>query len=94
MSTTTKHIIVKGKVQGVFYRKFAKQKAIALDIKGWVKNAENGDVEIFAQGSKDAIEQMAKWCWQGSPKAEVKDVEIKDAQPEAGITDFSVRHYI
>lgn len=92
MSIIAKHITVKGEVQGVFYRKFTKEKAIELDIKGWVKNAYNGDVEIFAQGNADAIEQLAKWCWQGSPKSEVRDVEIKHARPEPGITEFFIQH--
>ena len=92
MGITAKHIIVKGKVQGVFYRKFTKQKALELGVYGWVKNAANGDVEIFAQGNEASIEQLAAWCWQGSPKSVVESVEMEDAQPEAGITEFSIRH--
>lgn len=92
MSTTAKHIIVKGKVQGVFYRKFTKQKAIELGLKGWVKNTDNGDVEILAQGNKEAVEQLSEWCRQGSPKAEVKDVEVKDIEPDPGLERFSIQH--
>lgn len=92
MSTIAKFIIVKGKVQGVFYRKFTKQKAIELGVKGWVKNSNNGDVEIFAQGDEDTVEQLIAWCWQGSPKANVENVILKDARPVAGTREFSIEH--
>ena len=92
MNLTAKHILVKGKVQGVFFRKSAKQIAADLNISGWVKNTDDGDVEIFAQGDSNAIDQLIKWCKQGPPKAEVEDVEVKDATPDYSIKNFSVEY--
>ncbi len=87
-----KHIIVKGKVQGVFFRKYTRQRAVELNIYGWVKNTENGDVEIFAQGNKDEIEQLINWCRQGSPKANVENVAANDAEPDIGLAGFYIHH--
>jgi acylphosphatase len=92
MNLTAKHILVKGKVQGVFFRKYVRQKANDLDITGWVKNTEQGNVEIFAQANKDAIEKLIAWCWQGPPKANVEDIEIKDAAMDKSINNFSIEY--
>lgn len=89
MNLTAKHIVVKGKVQGVFFRKHTKQFAEQLYITGWVKNTDEGHVEIFAQATEIILEQLILWCKQGPPKAEVKDVEIKDAKP-----DNSIKHFV
>ncbi|HEX5155424.1 MAG TPA: acylphosphatase [Parafilimonas sp.] len=91
-SLTAKHIVVKGEVQGVFFRKTAKQVAEALNITGWVKNTEEGNVEIFAQASEDKIAQLTEWCKQGPPRAEVEDVEVKDAKPDQNIKQFSIAY--
>ena len=92
MNLTAKHILVKGKVQGVFFRKNTRQIAEALDIMGWVKNTDDGDVEIFAQGDESKIEQLLSWCKQGPPRDDVKDVEIIDERPDISIKKFSVQH--
>jgi acylphosphatase len=90
MNITAKHIVVKGKVQGVFFRKHAKQKAQELSITGWVRNTDNGNVEILAQGAEDAMAQFIQWCKDGSPKAEVSDVEVNQAWPNPNLKDFSI----
>jgi acylphosphatase len=90
MNITTKHIVVKGKVQGVFFRKHTKQKAEALNITGWVRNTDSGHVEILAQGTEDAITQFIQWCKEGSPKAEVSNVDVTSAWPNPGLKSFSI----
>jgi acylphosphatase len=92
MNLTAKHILVKGKVQGVFFRKYVKQKANDLNITGWVKNTEQGNVEIFAQANNDAIEKLIAWCRHGPPKAIVEGVEIKDAAIDNSIRNFSIEY--
>lgn len=92
MSLTAKHILVKGKVQGVFFRKYTRQMATDLKISGWVKNTDEGHVKIFAQGNEDAINRLAEWCWKGSPNAHVTSVEIKNANPDMQLKHFSVEH--
>lgn len=92
MGVTAKHIIVKGKVQGVFFRKYAKQKATELGLNGWAKNTVSGDVEIFVQGNKEAVNIFLEWCGQGSPRSNVEKVESRDAATETNLSNFSV-HY-
>ena len=92
MSIIAKHIIVKGKVQGVFFRKYTQQKAVELSLKGWVKNRHDGNVEIFAQGDEEMIKQLLAWCWQGSPKSNVEAVESHDAGTNMQLNSFSVRY--
>ncbi len=90
MSLTAKHILVKGKVQGVFFRKTAKQVADELHVAGWVKNTDEGHVEILAQATKEAMEKLIKWCRQGPPKADVIDVIINDAELNNSIKEFYI----
>jgi acylphosphatase len=72
----TVHLIIKGKVQGVFYRASAKDVANELGIKGWVKNMPDGNVEILASGNKDQLEKFIDWCRQGPKRAAVKEIII------------------
>ena len=74
----TVSITVSGRVQGVFYRQSTKELAIALNIKGQVKNTPDDTVEIIATGEAEQIEQFIKWCRSGPPKAQVTNVEVKE----------------
>lgn len=92
MSQIAKHILVKGKVQGVFFRKNAKQLAAELNILGWIKNTDEGHVEILAQADKNAVEQFIQWCWQGPPRADVEKVETEDAAINNDLKRFSIEY--
>jgi acylphosphatase len=85
----TVHLIISGKVQGVFYRATAKEIADQLGVRGWVKNAREGHVEIMANGNAAAIQRFIAWCRQGPPKAIVDDVSIAE-QEEMQFTGFAV----
>ena len=74
----TVFIRVTGKVQGVFYRKSAKDAARVLGVTGWVRNEDDGSVSIEASGTPDAIAKLIEWCRQGSPRAVVTDVKAED----------------
>ncbi len=78
----TKHIIVSGKVQGVFFRKHTKQSAIENSIKGWVKNLPNESVEIMAQGNKEDLEKFIDYCSKGPLNANVQHVKISETEAE------------
>lgn len=67
-------IIVKGNVQGVFFRDFVKQQAQDLNIEGTVQNAHDGTVIINACGTTDKLEDFIDALYQGSPKASVEEV--------------------
>jgi acylphosphatase len=74
------HIKVYGKVQGVFFRKYARQAAMALQLKGWVRNMSDGSVEIMVEGDSERLEQFSGWCYQGSPESLVERVEKTEAE--------------
>ena len=74
----TYSITISGKVQGVFFRQTARERASALGISGSVKNNDNGEVKIIATGTKDQLDDFLNWCRQGPPKAIVDNVNFKE----------------
>jgi len=85
----TVHLVIKGKVQGVFFRATAKDVAQALDLKGWVKNTPEGDVEVLATGDEDAIRQFIEWSKRGPDKAVVSSVAVTSLN-EKSFDDFRI----
>jgi acylphosphatase len=72
----TSQIRVKGKVQGVYFRVSAKQKAMNLGINGFVKNEPDGSVFLEVEGDDDAVSDMVKWCKNGPALARVSRIEV------------------
>ena len=68
-------IIVRGKVQGVFYRQSTKEKANELNVSGTVRNLPDGSVYILATGDSEQLNALVEWCWQGPRRARVTDVQ-------------------
>lgn len=85
----TLHIIVKGKVQGVFFRASAKEVADTCGVKGWVRNTEEGDVEIMVSGTEHNLQAFVDWCRKGPNKAVVSDVFIT-TEKETDFGEFKV----
>ncbi len=73
-------ITVRGKVQGVWFRKYAQDKAVQLQLTGTVRNTSEGDVAIVATGSEDQLADFIEWCWMGSPKSKVTSVTVEDKE--------------
>ena len=80
---------VKGKVQGVGFRYSAIRQADSLMIKGWVRNAANGDVEVWAEGLPEKLELFLKWLRKGPQFSRVDSVEMEDRAPQ-GYRSFDV----
>ncbi len=70
------HLFVSGRVQGVFYRHFAIQKARQLGLSGWIRNRLDGRVEAVVIGPEKKLDRMLIWFWQGSPLAKVGKITI------------------
>lgn len=70
------HILVAGKVQGVFFRSGTKKIADKCKVKGWVKNTEDGRVEAVLEGEKENVEKVIKWAKRGPFLANVHDLKI------------------
>ncbi|KEG11301.1 acylphosphatase [Trypanosoma grayi] len=69
------NIFVSGRVQGVFYRNHTRRAAQARGVRGWVRNLPDGRVEVMAEGSRAAVDDLVKWCHVGSPKSRVDAVD-------------------
>lgn len=76
------NILVKGRVQGVFFRASACDVANQLGVKGFVRNEPNGTVYIEAEGEKTSLEKFITWCKSGPPRAVVKNVEVSETSPK------------
>ena len=85
-------IVVFGKVQQVFFRKYVEDLAISLDITGYVKNLDDGSVEVIAEGEDSDIEELIKFCNSGPNGSEVTKVEVKDEEYVGKFEDFSIRY--
>jgi len=70
------HIIVKGLVQGVFFRATTKEVARSLGLTGWVRNVDDDKVEIMVEGEEEQIKKLIEWSWEGPPAAKVEDVKV------------------
>ena len=77
MKSARAHVIVTGKVQGVFYRMNTEHKANELGLKGWVRNKPDGTVEAVFEGPEDKVEEMVEWCRKGPIGSKVEDVRIE-----------------
>jgi acylphosphatase len=70
-------VVIRGRVQGVFFRAEAAERARSLGLAGWVRNNRDGTVEAVFQGDRDRIESMVAWCRRGPAAASVEDVEVE-----------------
>lgn len=86
------HIIVSGRVQGVSFRAYTQQRAWALGLRGCVRNLPNGDVEIVAEGEREALEKLLEWARRGPSGAVVTDVQVEFSEADAAFPDFSIRY--
>lgn len=73
------NIRIRGKVQGVSFRAYTKNKAQELLIKGFAKNMADGSVYVEAEGPEEVLHKFVDWCHFGSPRAQVKSVEVETA---------------
>ena len=79
---STIHLLIKGKVQGVFYRATAKQIANDIGLTGWIKNTREGNVEATVSGNEQQLEKFVRWCKQGPDKALVEEVIVTQKEEE------------
>ena len=85
----TFHIIISGKVQGVFYRSTAKKKADEIGITGCIKNTGKGNVEAIASGKREQVKNFIRWCERGPSNAVVSHVTTNQIE-DAKFDDFEI----
>jgi acylphosphatase len=82
MSALTVRCTVSGRVQGVFYRASTSERAAELGLSGWVRNLDDGRVELAVSGDAEAIEALVSWLWEGPPRADVTAVTVSECLDE------------
>ena len=80
-----------GRVQGVGFRYSATQEAQRLRLAGWVRNADNGDVEVWAEGPQDKVSLFLEWLRRGPRYSHVDSVKYEDKEPK-GFNGFTVSY--
>ncbi len=77
MANKRVHLFVKGRVQGVFFRAAAQREARRLGVGGWVRNRNDGSVEIVAEGEEDSVKEIISWAQHGPSAARVEAVDVR-----------------
>lgn len=86
---TRAHAFISGKVQGVGYRYSTMNAAKKLGVNGWVRNLADSRVEAVFEGTQEMVEEIIRWCHQGSDAAVVNDVQVGYSQAE-GLQGFEI----
>jgi acylphosphatase len=84
-----RRVIVRGYVQGVFFRDTVRRRAEERSVAGWVTNRADGAVEAAFEGEPDSVEALVDFCRRGPSRARVDDVEVTEEEPE-GLRDFRI----
>ena len=82
-----RRVVVRGRVQGVWFRASAEREAYRLGVSGFARNERDDSVTVEAEGPPDAVGAMVAWCRAGPPRAEVTAVEVTELEP-LGSTSF------
>ena len=85
-----RRVVVRGDVQGVFFRDSCRRKARSRGVAGWVTNRPDGAVEAVFEGEPDAVDALVDWCARGPRGADVASVDDTTEEPQ-GLSDFEVR---
>jgi acylphosphatase len=91
MAAARLHLVVSGRVQGVFFRQATADEARRLGLDGWVRNLPDGRVEAEAEGARASLEALLAFCRRGPPAARVDEVEVEWGEPAGGLGPFAVR---
>ncbi len=86
------HVVVLGRVQGVFFRAETKRAADRIGVSGWVRNLPDGTVEAVFEGTRPQVEQAIAWCREGSPMSRVTDVEVDWQEFSSSSDRFEVKY--
>ena len=94
MTRSARHVLIRGRVQGVGFRWSTRTKAVELGVDGWVRNLPDRSVEVLVQGETDSVEAMLTWLRRGPSHARVDHAEVTAADPEqasGSVEGFEIR---
>jgi len=86
------HVVVSGRVQGVFFRSETQDEAYRQNVTGWVRNLPDGRVEAVFEGEKDKVDALIEFCRRGPPGARVARVEVVWEHFTGEFRDFRIRY--
>ena len=84
-------LYIQGTVQGIFFRNFIKENAEKDDVRGFVRNLEDGRVEVFLEGDNEKVDKMIDVCKKGPKHSQIRKVEEKEEKFQ-GFKDFKILH--
>lgn len=86
------HVVITGRVQGVYFRYATREEAHLRGVKGWVRNLSNGSVEAVFEGEKERVEELIEFCHHGPPSAKVSSVKVTWEEYTGEFKDFFIRY--
>lgn len=86
------HLIVSGRVQGVWYRAETRKAADTFGVCGWVRNRRDGTVEAVAEGDRTNVISLINWCRTGPPLSRVEKVDVTWQDYLGAFGDFGIRY--
>jgi acylphosphatase len=89
-NTVRKRVVVRGRVQGVFFRSSVRERARAHGVSGWACNRADGALEVVLEGPPEAVDRVVRFCETGPSGARVDGTAVNEAEPE-GIRGFEIR---
>ena len=87
------HVVIHGRVQGVFFRMETARAAKKSGVSGWVRNRPDGSVEAIFEGDRARVDQILKWCKKGPPLSDVKHLDVKWEPATREYKGFEIAHY-
>jgi acylphosphatase len=90
MERVRAHVLISGRVQGVGFRAYARDRARAAGVEGWVRNLSDGHVEAIFEGTRSAVQRLVTWCYSGPANARVEKVEVSWEEPTGKEGGFSI----
>jgi acylphosphatase len=87
---TRQRVVVRGFVQGVFFRDTVRRRAQTAGVAGWVRNNWDGSVEAVFEGDAESVARLVQFCRRGPRGARVDLIEVVDEEPE-GLAAFEIR---
>jgi acylphosphatase len=91
MASIRLHLVIEGRVQGVWFRESTRRKARSLGVTGWVRNLPDGNVEVLAEGPEERVGELASWCHRGPSAARVTRVHEKAEPWQGEFSAFDIR---
>jgi len=88
----SKHVIIHGRVQGVFFRDYTRQQAVKENLAGWVQNLPDGSVEALFCGEEKHLSAMLSWLKQGSPQSKVDSIHVDNLISDEKYSTFEIRY--